>query len=654
MTTTSITAATVIVPPSQLPAVDSSGMLTPAWQAYFHQSLTPKVNTLTSSAVFGVSIHGSNGIGVTQSSSSNSYTATLSLGDITPKSITTTLSSIGVATGISFNSITGLAVTAPPAAFGLGGPGTGVTAARADHYHPVNSQGYHGFWYDQVNLVYECSLAYNLGTTTITITPTGSSYRVWINGVLYTYTGAQTISHTATQGLWYIYYNANGVLTASQTVWDLLSVAPVAIVYYDATTPDYIFFDERHHYDYNAEAHIANHFSIGTFELSPSTDFALSSYTIGTASNAGTQWALAGGTICDEDIHMLDSAVASAGPYQLMARTGSAGNFIRTASTLPYYPGTTYIPYNQYTGTTWQLTDLGIHQYVNYYVFGTLSVESVKQILIIPGQTTYTSLASAQAESVGSLNLTQFPTLEYCPLYQITFYTSPPNSNTGKCSIAGVNRINSTRASVSAAPGYVLPVATSTVLGGVMPDGTTILNSSGAISVATITLGTTALVPGTTVTTVAGLTSVTATTFVGALSGTATNATNVTGATQSTAITWSGSAKFTGGLTSSKLYGGQTLIGINSSTVTTIASGIGFILVVRDNGNGGTAVVLYENGQTPVIMQQITPSGGTTFVTTTPSATQVQLASVAGGGISALGGSSRGSASMNVLIMAAQ
>lgn len=68
---------------------------------------------------------------------------------------------------------------------------------------------------------------------------------------------------------------------------------------------------------------------------------------------------------------------------------------------------------------------------------------------------------------------------------------------------------------------------------------------------------------------------------------------------------------------------------LNDTTETTIATGAGFVGVVRDTTNGGTALVLYENAQTPVIVAQT--GGGTTFQTTAPSGSaQIQLVNKSG------------------------
>ena len=95
---------------------------------------------------------------------------------------------------------------------------------------------------------------------------------------------------------------------------------------------------------------------------------------------------------------------------------------------------------------------------------------------------------------------------------------------------------------------------------------------------------------------------------------------------------------------------GKGTVTINSSTATTIAQGAGLLLLVRNNTNGGTAVVSYENAQTPVI---ISTSGGTTFQTGTPSGSaQIQLTNRSGNlGIAALASGDRNGNELSVTIL---
>ena len=95
---------------------------------------------------------------------------------------------------------------------------------------------------------------------------------------------------------------------------------------------------------------------------------------------------------------------------------------------------------------------------------------------------------------------------------------------------------------------------------------------------------------------------------------------------------------------------GKGTVTINSSTATTIAEGAGLLLLIRNTTNGGTAVVSYENAQTPVI---ISTSGGTTFITGTPSGSaQIQLINKSGNlGIAALASGDRNNNVLSVTIL---
>jgi hypothetical protein len=104
------------------------------------------------------------------------------------------------------------------------------------------------------------------------------------------------------------------------------------------------------------------------------------------------------------------------------------------------------------------MTDLTSGQYVNYYLFASLGADSTtpKQIFMVTGQTVYSTLASAQAESPTSLTIV-FPALCFVPVYQITMQVNSAYSNPGKCVISAVTRINLTHAQLSQpfSTGYV-------------------------------------------------------------------------------------------------------------------------------------------------------------------------------------------------------
>ena len=341
------------------------------------------------------------------------------------------------------------AYTSVPAPDGVGSAGTSANWSKGDHVHPQNAVTYTGVYYDPSALAYELSLSYNGGTRTLTLTPSGSTFRIWVQGVLYVLTGAQTITHSNTSGTWYLYYDSTGTLQASQTPWNILNVAPIFALVFNATTGDYLPLFECHHFDNPPEVHAQDHLRTGTFDVFPATDFAAAAYTLGQKNDAGMQLSISSGTIRDEDIQYTISAVASGGPYKVWAKIGSSG-FIQLAAptgstnagVLPFIWNTStgYIQYNRFTGSTWQMTDVGDGNYVNYYVFQCLSLESAKQMLFIPGQAIFATLALAQAELSTAVNFLAGILPEFTLSHQLTFLASKHNSNNGMCSLAAVTR----------------------------------------------------------------------------------------------------------------------------------------------------------------------------------------------------------------------
>jgi hypothetical protein len=81
---------------------------------------------------------------------------------------------------------------------------------------------------------------------------------------------------------------------------------------------------------------------------------------------------------------------------------------------------------------------------------------------------------------------------------------------------------------------------------------------------------------------------------------------------------------------------------INSSTATTVTNQASGAVLLRDNTNGGTALIITDTTGGLVIVSQV---GATTYVTTSPASTEIQVTNNAGN-IQCLGGSSRNGASI--------
>lgn len=310
---------------------------------------------------------------------------------------------------------------------------------------------------------YLCTLTYNETTRTVTITPTASDFDIYVSSERYTFTGAQSIVHSATGASHFIYFDASGVLTTSTSPWDLLLHVPVCFVFQDVTNGRRIPFDERHHAGRDLYWHRNQHAAEGTKVTS---GFAASGYTLSNGASDGVlQVAIATGRVEDEDIRIDTQALAAAGPYNLLYRSGASGDWIITrTSTLPFFYSGNHLQYNQNTGATWQLTNVTEDNFVNYWVFAltalpttdiTPTPSSTQQIVIIAGQVIYSTEAAANAESVASLAYGSVPFQEMAPLYQMTFRFNASNpgaySNTARTALTRIVRIVGTFASISAA-----------------------------------------------------------------------------------------------------------------------------------------------------------------------------------------------------------
>lgn len=309
---------------------------------------------------------------------------------------------------------------------------------------------------------YLCTLTYNETTRTVTITPTGATFDIFVKGTKYTFTGAQSIVHSATGAEQFIYFDSSGVLTTSLSPWNLLSTTPVCSVFQDAANSRRIPLDERHHAGRDLYWHRNQHAAEGTKVTS---GFAATGYTLSNgASDAVLQLTIASGRVEDEDIRVDTQALAAAGPYNLLYRSGASGDWVITrTSTLPFLYSGSNLQYNQNTGATWQLTNVAEDSYVNYWVFAltalpttdiTPTPPSTQQIVLIAGQTTYASQALADVETVASLAYGSAPFQEMGPLYKLTFRfnASAPSAytNTAHTALTAISRVVGSFASITA------------------------------------------------------------------------------------------------------------------------------------------------------------------------------------------------------------
>ena len=315
-------------------------------------------------------------------------------------------------------------------------------------------QNYHGF----PNNPYEVILSYDPVTRQVTLTPTGATFSIWLNGVEHIKTGAQvSTAHADVTGNYFVVYDANGDLQTSDTVWDILGTGiPVWYGYYNSVLVDAISLFELHTAKANRAWHKSQHHAIGTFIRS---GLEISGYTLNTTTDAALTFAIASGIIVDEDIDMTISALADNGPYTILRRTGATDWTWTTTNVLPFLAGT-YIQYNQNNGGSYQMTDLAASQLMSYWIFAVPAVThtlvsgapvstSNKRFLIVPSQTFHVNLSAAQGESLSSIAWGGLAITEMAAAWKLTFETKSNYGTTGKVQLVDVSRLSLSRSQIS-------------------------------------------------------------------------------------------------------------------------------------------------------------------------------------------------------------
>lgn len=311
----------------------------------------------------------------------------------------------------------------------------------------------------------ETTITFDDGNRRLTITPAGATFDYYINGVFYRKTAVETVDITDTEGLWYLYY-AGSVLTASQTLWIIGAVAPVAVVIWDAANNKRVrFVDERHTIGMPNATHDLLHKTVGA-RYETDGGGALS-YTPGPGSaDADAQFALTNFTIFDEDIEgLIEHNAAPSAPFQQILtpiaklpglRLDGASSYVREKVATNFAcwegpgAGNDRLQWNEFTGGAWQLTEVSDNWYVNSWVCSNL--DNDEPAFFILSQEEHQFLANAQLEDISDLDLSAFNMPEIKVLYRVTFRTKDTFANTPKAFIANVTDYRTTSPLPAGAP----------------------------------------------------------------------------------------------------------------------------------------------------------------------------------------------------------
>lgn len=290
-------------------------------------------------------------------------------------------------------------------------------------------------------------MLFDNGTRTFTIQPKlpATEFTVIQDGKLYDFNTSQNIIISDVEGLHYLYID-DGVLYETTTfdINIIYSKVFISIVYWDFTNKQQIYLaEERHGCKMDGHTHVRLHQKDGSIYLSGMT---LSNFVIGDgSSDANAQFSVLGGSIKDEDIFLDKPTVSTSVGLPIFYKTGATGEWRRefnpTFSVLN--TGTGRLSWNEFTGSTWQKTEVTNNDYVLYHVFATNDINY--PYFSIMGQNEYSNIWSARngaSEEINNLIVDGLPFVEFVALGTIIFQTADSYSNTVKSRIITVDGEN--------------------------------------------------------------------------------------------------------------------------------------------------------------------------------------------------------------------
>lgn len=255
-----------------------------------------------------------------------------------------------------------------------------------------------------------------------------------------------TVTVPNTTGAYYLVFTDSSLTAQAVTSVEILNQVIWAGFYWNATTGDYIFLEERHGIEWSANEHKQAHLTRGAAYESGG---AASGYLIGGDALTSVQIALDATNFWDEDIRNALVAKLEGDNWDKWYRTGVNGDWRKdTSDTIPAFwagtPPNGVAQINTVSGS-WGLTPVTNNNYFNTYIFATNSAQSANRFIIIPGQNQASTLSGAQAFSVANLSLGSLPVQEILPLYKVTLrYRTGNTGNNARVTIEAIEDIRRT------------------------------------------------------------------------------------------------------------------------------------------------------------------------------------------------------------------
>ena len=292
-------------------------------------------------------------------------------------------------------------------------------------------------------------MSFDNATRTLTISPAAEQeyFEVWCIGIPYRKTEAESIIIPDTSAFYYVYYSSEGVLSYKTSYFDWDSDTPTAYVYWNTDTDKAEYFaDERHGIVLDWQTHEYLHRTRGA---AIANGFTVSNYVLGGngSSNTHAQLDIANGTFFDEDLQVdithSNSPTANTwqqdlqGPARIPVMYRSGAHWIVDSPTdFPMKQGTTTVKYNTVVGSTWSTTNVPNNRYLPMFIVATNNLNY--PVLAIMGQYIDSNLGKVQEYDWSSMDLGDFPSVEFRPLYKVIVKALTGASNTVKASITEI------------------------------------------------------------------------------------------------------------------------------------------------------------------------------------------------------------------------
>lgn len=273
---------------------------------------------------------------------------------------------------------------------------------------------------------------------TLSIQPTGASFTYFVAGVPYVSTG-DTVQIADVEGVHWIYYDGATLTSVANPTsiqeGDLIKTkALVSVVYWDTSEGIEIYVgEERHGFSMSPDSHAYSHFLKG---LQYEQGLGLNTLSVdGTGVTADAQFGVDSGLVVDEDLAIPISAVGSTTGLPIYYMTGAAADwnkYVQTGFSVRTYDGTdsTRLAWNEWTGSVWQLSEVGSNQFVLCHVFAT--TEKDYPMITVMGQNTYLTKPAAQSGATTEIETLVFgalPIPEIRPVATVIFKTNLTYTN---------------------------------------------------------------------------------------------------------------------------------------------------------------------------------------------------------------------------------